>query len=121
MQLDPAPRPSQPSLHELGVVVAGIVHKDVDQAQTWIHRLNRRQQHDRAHGIHRQHILHDGLASLELDRAMDVQPVPAAALFNCDGNVLRPPAANRPHRVGRMHGIGEKTASSASIRFIRAS
>ena len=31
VELDSAPPPRQPSLHQIGVVVAGVVHKPVDQ------------------------------------------------------------------------------------------
>jgi hypothetical protein len=31
VELDAAPWPRQPSLYQLGVVVAGVVHKQVDQ------------------------------------------------------------------------------------------
>ena len=97
MQLDPAPRPSQPGLNQLGVMIAGIVQKDVDEPHIRIPRLDRHQQHDHAESVHRQHILDHGLAGFEIDRAMDVQAVSAAALFDRDGNVFRPPTANRPH------------------------
>src|ERR1700730_5031470 len=38
VELDVAPRPRQPSLHQLGVVVAGVVPKQMDQPLARIHR-----------------------------------------------------------------------------------
>src|SRR5208337_3499801 len=107
MQPDPATRPRQPSLDERRVMVAGIVQEDVELPLIRKHRLDRHQQHDRACGVRRQHVLHDGLAGLEVDRAVDVQSVPAAALLHRDGAVFWRPAANRPHRPGRMHRVRE--------------
>jgi hypothetical protein len=47
MQLDPALRPGEPVLHELGVMIACIVEKDVDhQRQHRIERLDRFQERD---------------------------------------------------------------------------
>src|SRR5271165_669029 len=107
MQPDPAFRPRQPRLDELRVMVAGIVQEDVELPLIRKHRLDRHQQHDRACSVHRQHVLHDGLAGLEVDRAVDVQSVPAASLLHRDGDVFWRPAANRPHRAGRMHRVRE--------------
>ena len=44
VQFDPATRPAQPSLHQFGVVVAGVVHKQMDQPLAGIHCLDRPQQ-----------------------------------------------------------------------------
>jgi hypothetical protein len=78
-----------------------------DQPHARIHRLDCHQQHDCTQGIHRQHILHDGLTGLEIDRAMDVQTVPPAALFHRDRQLFRRPASNRPNRMGWMRGINK--------------
>ncbi len=40
VQFDPAARAGQPSLHPFGVVVAGVVHKQMDQPLAGIHRLD---------------------------------------------------------------------------------
>ncbi len=108
MELDPAPRPRQPLLHEPRMVVAGIVEKDVDQAFAGIHQHDRHQQRDRAQGIDRRHVDHAGGAGFQVDGAVNVEPLPAAGLFNRDFGVLRRPAAGRPRLVRRMHGIGEQ-------------
>src|SRR6202030_4175595 len=43
VEVYPALRSCQPSLHQFGVVVAGIVQKQMDQPLAWIHRLDRDQ------------------------------------------------------------------------------
>ena len=107
MQLDPALRPRQPLLHQFRVAIPSIVEKHVDQPQPRIHCLDCRPQHDRADGIHRRHLQHGGLAGLQVDRTVDVEALPVAALRHRDRNLLRRPAARRPHCVRRMHRIGE--------------
>jgi hypothetical protein len=82
--LDPAPWSRQPSLHQLGVVVAGIVQKQMDQPLARIHRLDRPHQHDRADRIHCHRLDHQGFAGLEINRAVDVQALAAAGLFDRD-------------------------------------
>jgi hypothetical protein len=74
----------QPSLNQFRVMVSGIVQEDVDKPHARIHRLDRHQQQDRAQGIHRQHIFHDGLAGLKIDCTMDVEAVPSVAMFHRD-------------------------------------
>ena len=65
-------------------------------------------QRDRAHGIDRRHVDHARCAGFQVDGAVNVQPLPAAGLFNRDFGVLRRPTAGRPRLVRRMHGIGEQ-------------
>jgi len=107
MEFHPTIRPRQPGVDQFCMVISRIVRKDVDQPHSGIHRFDHRQQQDCACGIHRQHILHDGLAGLKVDGAMDVHAVTAATLFYRDRNFFRGPTANRPHRMGRMHGISK--------------
>ena len=52
VQLDPAARRLQPFPHQLRVMVSGVVEEEVDQALAGRHRFDRRQQQDRARGIH---------------------------------------------------------------------
>ena len=105
MEPDPATRSCQLSLDQFGVVVSCVVEEAVDQALSRIHCLNRHQQHNRARGIHRQHIVHDGPSGVKVDRAMDIQTIPPAALFHRHRYVFPSPAPNRPHRVGWVRGI----------------
>ena len=79
-----------------------------------IGRFDRHQQHDRTQGIHRQHILHDGLAGFKVDRKpalakarVDVQTSPSAALLHRGRNLSRRPSTDRPNRLGWMNRIGE--------------
>jgi hypothetical protein len=51
MQLDPAPGPGEPFLHQLGVMVARVVKKDMDERQQRIERLDRFQEPDRRDGV----------------------------------------------------------------------
>ena len=108
MQLDPAVRPRQPRLNQFCVMVSGIIQKDMDRPHARIQRFDRHQHHDGTQGIHRQDIFHNGPASLQVDGAMDIQTLPATALFNRDSHILRPPAANRSRRVGRVRRIHKK-------------
>ena len=104
---DPAAGPRQPGLNQFRVVVSGVIQKDVNEPHAGIHGLDRRQQHDRAQGIHRQNIFHDGLTRFQVDGAVNVQAIPPTALFHRYGHVFRRPAANRTDRVGWMHRVRE--------------
>src|SRR3954451_7365926 len=120
MQLYAAAGLRQPCLHQFRVMVPGIIKKDMNEPHARIHRLGRRQQRDRTDGIHRRHIVHDGLTGLEIDHAMDVQPVPPAALFNRTGVSL---GAQQP--TGRTAWVGwtaspKTTASSLGSWFSSA-
>ena len=54
------------------------------------------------------HIEHACLPVLQVDGAMDVQPLPPAALPDRDRNILRRPAADRAHRMRRMHRVSKQ-------------
>ena len=107
MELDPALRSRQLGLYQLGVVVAGIVHKQMDQPLARIHRLDRHQQHDRAHGIHRRRLDHAGFSGLEINRTVNVQTLPAAGL------------RHRKRRVW-ISGIRTRCAQMAGLEPISA-
>ena len=51
MQLDPAAGSSKPFLHELGVMIARVVEKDMDERQHRIKQLDRFQEPDRRDGV----------------------------------------------------------------------
>ena len=57
------------------------------------------------------------LTGLQVDRTMNVEAVPPAALFHFDRHLFRRPAANRPHRVGWMAASAKVTASSVGGWF----
>ena len=107
MQPDAAFRPRQPCLNQLRVMITCIVHKGVQQPLSRQHRLDCHEQHDGAGGIDRQNILDDGLAGLEVDRALDIQAVPATALFDSDNLLPRRPATDRAHAVAGVRGVSK--------------
>ena len=102
-------------------MIAGIVHKDVQQPLGRKRCLDGHEQPDGADGIDGQNIFDDGLAGLEVDRAVDIQAVPATALFDRDNLLPRRPATDRANAVAGVRGIGKITVSSSSIWFGRSS
>src|ERR1700680_3548747 len=108
MQLDAAAGSREPFLHELGVMIARIIEKDMDERQYRIERLDRFQESDRRGGIDGFDIDHPGLPGLEVDRAVDIDPLTPARLFDRELLLLWRPAADRPRRMGRMHGVHEQ-------------
>src|SRR5450756_627614 len=92
MQLDPAPRLSKPLLHELGMMIGRVVEKDMDEREQRIERLDRFQETDRRSGVDGQDFDHPGLPSLQIDRAVNVDALTPARLF--DRELLRCPARN---------------------------
>jgi hypothetical protein len=72
MQLDPAPRLSQPFPHEFGMMIGSVVEKDMDEREQRIERLDRFQDTDRRGCVNGQGLYHPGLAGLQIDCAVDV-------------------------------------------------
>src|ERR1700720_2920395 len=72
MQLDPAPWPGEPFPHELGMMIARIVEKDMDEHEHRIERLDRFQETNRRGGVDGQGLDHLGFAGLQIDRAVNV-------------------------------------------------
>ena len=69
MQPDPAVGPRKPVLHELGVMIARIVEKDMDERQHRIESFDRFQKPDRRDGrVHGFDLDHPGLLFVELAR-----------------------------------------------------
>jgi hypothetical protein len=60
---------------------------------------------------------HPGLSGREVDRAVDIDPIAPARLFDCELLLFWCPAAGRPRRMGRMHRVRERTASSSPKEF----
>ena len=75
-------------------MVASIVQKHMKQSLAGERPLSRRQLCDRVHGVHRRDIFHNRPAGFEVDRAVNIQSVTAAALFNRDLDVFGAPTAN---------------------------
>ena len=51
---------------------------------------------------------HPGLSGLQVDRAMDVDALTSARLFDRQVVLFGRPAADRPCRMGRMHRVREQ-------------
>ena len=62
MQLDPAPGSRKPFLHQLGVMIARVVEKDMDERQHRIERRDQFQEPDRRDGVDSYDLDHPGLA-----------------------------------------------------------
>ena len=108
MQQDASAWLGEPFPYHLGVVIGGVVEKDVDQPHRRVHRLDAGQQGDGADDIDGQHVDHAGLAGLKIDGAVDVETVTAAGLLHGEFDFLRSPAADRADPMGRMHRVGEE-------------
>src|SRR5450755_391778 len=105
MQLDPAPGSSKPFLHQPGVMIARVVKKDMEERQQRIERLDRFQEPDCRDGIDGYDLDHPGLAGREVDRAVNIDPLAPARLFDSERLLFWCPATGRPRRMGRMYGV----------------
>src|SRR5665811_630616 len=102
MQLDPAPGPGEPFLHQLGVVIARVVKKDMDEHQQRIERLDRFQEPDRRDGVDGYDLDHPGLSGREVDRAVNIDPLAPARLLDRELLLARRPAAGGPRSMSWM-------------------
>src|SRR3989304_7510820 len=100
MQFDPAPGSSKPFLDELGVMIARVFEKDMDERQRRIERFDRSQKIDRRGGVDGFDLDHPSLPGLEVDRAVNIDPLTPAGLFDRELLLLWRPAAGRPRRMG---------------------
>src|SRR5271157_5520749 len=98
MQLYAPPRLSQPFPHDLGVVIARVVEKNMDQREQRIERLDRFQQLDRRESVDGLGLDHPGLSGFEIDGSVNVYALSPARLFDRELFFARRPAANRPRR-----------------------
>src|SRR5664279_1437478 len=108
MQLDPAVGPRKPFLHQLGVMIACIVHEDMDEQQHRIEGFDRFQQPYRRGGVDGFDLDHPSLPGLEVDGAMNVDALTPARLFDRELFVPRCPAAHGPRRMSWMHRVNEQ-------------
>src|SRR5215470_15958444 len=108
MQLDAATGSRQPLLHQLGVMIVRIVEKDMDEHHQRIKCFDRFEQRDRRGGIDGLNVDHPGLPALEIDRAVNIDALAPARLFDRK-LVLR----GRPEPTGRAAWVGW-TASANS-------
>src|ERR1039457_4425617 len=81
VQLYSPPRLSEPFPHDLRVMIACVVEKDMDEDQHRIERLDRFQKPDRRGGVDGFDLDHSGLTGLEIDRAMDVDALAPTRLL----------------------------------------
>lgn len=65
MQLDPAPWPGEPFPHELGMMIARVVKKDMDGHEHRMEHLDRFQELYRRGGVDGHGLDHPGLAGLK--------------------------------------------------------
>src|SRR5674476_395920 len=108
MELYSSPRLSEPFPHDLRVMIARVVEKDMDEDQHRIERLDRFQKPDRRDGVDGFDLDHSGLAGLEIYCAMDVDALAPARLLDCKILLARRPATGGPCGMGRMHRVGEQ-------------
>jgi len=112
MQLDPAPRPGEPFPHELGMMIARIVEKDMDEHEHRIERFYRFQETDRRGGIDGFDLDHLGLAGLQINRAVNVDALPPARLLDRELLLARRPGRRRAAR----HGLDAPRPRTARLR-----
>ena len=112
MQPDPAAGLGEPSLHQFGMLVAGIVEIDMDQRQQRIEGVDGFEQFDGRKGIDGLDLDHPVLPGFEIDGAVDVDAASVRWLVGWpDGNGAAPssprPVASmgRMHRAGKQHGL----------------
>src|ERR1700675_1443140 len=117
MQFDAATGPREPFLHELGVMIARVVEKDMDERQYRIERFDRFQESDRRGGVDGFDLDHPGLPGLEVDRAVNIDPLTPARLFDRELVLFRRPAADRPRRMVGCTASANSTASLSPKEF----
>src|SRR5271157_1335268 len=103
VELDPATRPFEPFLHHFGMMVFGIIEKNVNPSFMRIQDHDRCQKRDRALGVDGEHLQHPGFPGLKINGSMDVETISAAGLRNGNLGVLWRPAPRGSRRVRRMH------------------
>src|SRR5450830_1670804 len=108
VQLYSPPRLSEPFPHDLRVMIACVVEKNMDEDQHRIERLDRFQKPDRRGGVDGFDLDHSGLTGLEIDRAMDVDALAPTRLLDREILLARRPATGGPRGMGRMHRVGEQ-------------
>src|SRR6516225_8653146 len=89
-------------------MVARIVEKDMDEHHQWIKCFDRFEQRDCRGGIDGLNVDHPGLPALEIDRAVNIDALAPARLFDRKFVLLGRPTADRPRRMGRMDRISEQ-------------
>src|SRR5450759_3700773 len=113
VQLYSPPRLSEPFPHDLRVMIACVVEKDMDEDQHRIERLDRFQKPDRRGGVDGFDLDHSGLTDLEIDRAMAVDALAPTRLLDREILLARQPAG-RAAWVGCTASANSTVSSSGS-------
>lgn len=88
-------------------MIARIVEKDMDECQHRIESFDRFQKSDRRGGVDGFNLDHPGLTSCQVECAMNIDALTSAGLLDRQLVLLGRPAADRPRRMGRVHGVRE--------------
>jgi hypothetical protein len=96
----------------------------MDEHHQRIECFDRFEQRDRRGGIDGLNIDHPGLPALEIDRAVNIDALAPARLFDRRLVLLGRPAADRPRRMGRMEAKflrdeGRRLAASSAAAWWR--
>jgi hypothetical protein len=90
------------------MMIARIAEKDMDEREQRIERLDRFQEMDRRGGVDGQGLDHLGSVGPEIDRAVNVDALTSARLFDRELLLARRPAAGGPRGMGWMHRVNEQ-------------
>ena len=77
----------------------------MDERQHRIESFNRFQKSDRRAGVDGCGLDHPGLTSCQVEGAMNIDALTSAGLLDRQLVLLWRPAADRPRRMGRVHGV----------------
>src|SRR5450756_2045112 len=86
-------------------MITRVVQENMDERQHRIERLDRLQEPDSRGGVDVQGLDHPGLAGLQIDRAVNVDALTPARLFDRELVLARRPAAGGPRGMGRMYRV----------------
>ncbi len=106
------------SLDDDGAMMGGVVEKDMDAAHLGMRALDLLKKLEQTRPIDPLDVQDLSPAGLQIDGAVEVQPIPARGLLHGDGDALRSPASDWP---GLWVGWTASTASSVSIVLSRLS
>jgi hypothetical protein len=109
-----APGSLEPVTPAPGMMVAGIVQVDMDSFFLGMCSFDGLEQRNQAACVDFGQFQHLRLASLQIDRVMNVEGLVTSCLLDGDCNALRCPTSGGVDLMGGVHGIDEHD------RFIRA-
>ena len=100
VQHDFAPGLGKPLFDDVGLVIAGVVDEDVDEAHRGMRAFDLAQQLDEAQRVDCLDGENLRLAGFQIDGAVDIEPVTARRLLHREGDVPAGPAAGLTWWVG---------------------